>query len=415
MKKTFVFICLCLTALVASAQEANYDESKVPEYVLPDPLLSESGKVIRNRRQWERIRRPELMSLFETEMFGKMPGRPSEMSFEVLSTDDDALGGKAVRKAVAVYFDAARTSYMVMLMYVPKDRKGPVPAFLGANFKGNHGTTEDPEVSLPSESQIAGYGPKYKPSVRGENARRWPYEYVVSQGYAVVTFAREDVDPDWNDGFRNGVHAVMDAGKERQDDSWGTVATWAWGLCRALDYLETDKDIDSKRVAVIGHSRLGKAALWAGAVDQRFALVISNDSGCSGAAISRRQFGEHVKRINTKFPHWFCRNYHKYNAKEDTLPFDQHELLAMIAPRPVYVASASLDLWADPKGEMLSLVNASPVYQLYGYEGFRAEELPPVNTAIHTDRMGYHLREGVHDILLYDWQHYVAFADRFLK
>ena len=415
IRRILLFLVLSGMGAGLSAQPINTKESKVPSYTLPDPLLTEAGKVVKNRRQWEKVRRPELMALFETEMFGKMPGKPADMHFKLLSSDAEALGGKATRKEVAVYFDAAEKVYMVLLMYVPNDRKGPVPAFLGVNFKGNHGTTDDPEVSMPTDQQLEGYGPNYKLQERGANAHRWPYEYVISQGYAVVTFAREDVDPDWHDGFKNGVHAVMDKGLERKADSWGTVATWSWGLSRALDYLETDEDIDSRKVAVIGHSRLGKAALWAGAVDQRFALVISNNSGCSGAAISRRQFGEHLLRINTTFPHWFCENYKKYNSKEDTLPFDQHELIAMIAPRPVYVASASLDDWADQKGEMLALVNASPVYKLYGYEGFHAEELPPVNTPMVTDRMGYHMREGKHNIVLYDWQQYVYFADNYLK
>ena len=372
------------------AQEVNYDEARIPEYVLPDPMLMQSGKAVKSVKQWENRRRPELMKLFETEMFGKMPGRPDDMHYKLLSEDPAALNGKATRKEIAVYFDSARTLSMTLLMYVPNGADGPVPAFLGANFKGNAGTL-------------------------GENARRWPFEYIVSKGYAVVTFAREDVDPDHHDGFKNGIHGLMDAGKERQADSWGTIAAWSWGLSRALDYLETDDDIDSRRVAVIGHSRLGKTALWAGATDERFALVISNDSGCGGAALSRRRIGETLQAINRNFPHWFCENFHKYSANEDALPFDQHELIALIAPRPVYVASASQDLWADPKGEMLSLVHASPVYGLYGYDAFNAEELPQAFTPVWTDRMGYHLRDGKHDLLLYDWMQFIAFADRFLK
>lgn len=393
----------------------NYDESAVPEYTLPDPLVSESGRKIKNVKQWEKVRRPELLALFEKEMFGKMPGKPAGLHFKVLKEDRNALGGKATRKEVAVYFDAEEKSSMIILMHIPNDRKGPVPAFVGANFMCNHGTTEDPGVSMPDPERLKTYSRRYWNIKRGENARRWPYEYIISQGYAVVTFAREDVDPDWHDGFKNGVHGVIDSGKSRQADSWGTIAAWSWGLSRALDYLETDPAVDSRKVAVIGHSRLGKASLWAGATDPRFAVVISNDSGCCGAAISRRCFGEHIKRINTSFPHWFCENFHKYSANETELPFDQHELIALIAPRPVYVASASEDLWADPKGEMLSLVHASPVYMLYGYESFKADELPPVNTPMSTDIMGYHLRDGKHDIILYDWQQYVAFADKFLK
>ena len=404
MKRIVIVAVLSVLSLSMSAQP-----------VLPSPLVTSDGKAVKTVRQWERVRRPELMTMFQKEMFGIMPARPSELYFELLSEDTTALGGKATRKEVKVYLDGSRTLYMTLLMYVPNDRKGPVPAFLGANFKGNHGTSEDETILMPTEEQIKAYGQKYKFSERGANARRWPYEYIVSQGYAVVTFCREDVDPDWHDGFANGVHGLLDAGTERPADSWGTIAAWSWGLSRAMDYLVLDETIDSRKVAVFGHSRLGKAALWAGACDERFALVYSNDSGCSGAAISRRCQGETVRVINEKFPHWFCENYHKYGDKEDSLPFDQHELIALIAPRPVYVASASKDDWADPKGEMLSLVYASPVYELYGYDAFVAEDLPPVNTSITSQRMGYHLREGVHDMLPFDWEQFIAFADRFLK
>jgi hypothetical protein len=415
MKSFLLAIMLFVPALFMQAQPINYDESKVPSYTLPDALTTLKGKKVKNVRQWEKVRRPELLNLFETEMFGKMPGRPADMHFKVLSEDKNALDGAATRKEVAMYFDKEESHSVVLLMYIPNGVDGPVPAFMGINFKCNYGTTMDPGVSMPDKKHIESYGPGFKLYERGENAHRWPYEYIVSNGYAVVTFYRGDVDPDWHDGFKNGVHKVIDGDKPRQADSWGTISAWAWGLSRALDYLETDKAIDSKRVAVIGHSRLGKTSLWAGASDPRFALVISNNSGCSGAALSRRVFGEHLLKINTTFPHWFCDNYKKYSSKEETLPFDQHELIALIAPRPIYVASASEDLWADPKGELLSLVNSSSVYNLYGFETLSTSELPPVNTPLSSEIMGYHIREGKHNIVIYDWQQYVKFADRFLK
>lgn len=398
-----------------TSYNVNYDESKVPEYVLPDPLVTKKGHQVKSAKEWERKRRPEIMDMLRKEMYGYEPGRPAGLHFKVLEESRDAFGGKATRKQVAVYFTEDESQFMTVLIYIPNDAKGPVPAFMGMNFRGNYSTTTDPEVLMPTESQVAGYGAWYQPVGRGEWSRRWPYEYVLSKGYAVVTMFYGDVDPDWNDGFHNGVHGLLDKGKPRTEDSWSTISAWAWGLSRALDYLETDADVDASRVAVLGHSRLGKTALWAGATDPRFAVVISNCSGCCGSAISRRWFGETIYIVNDAFPHWFCGNFKKYTDNEDALPFDQHELVAMIAPRPVYVSSASNDNWADQKGEYLSLVGAAPVYGLYGIEGFTSTEKPAVEQPQSIGRMGNHIRRGDHDILLYDWMRFIDFADRFLK
>lgn len=413
MKHLFKLAAIAVLSILPLSLEAQ----PTNPYELPDPLLMENGKTVRNKSQWIKERRPEIMEMLRSQMFGREPGADAvpDMHFKVIEESHDALGGLATRKQVKISFDKDEKYYLMLLMYVPNDKKGPVPAFLGANFKGNHATTDDPEVLMFTPEKIATFAPGYVVEPRATNAHRWPYEYIIKNGYAVATYCYHDVDPDFHDGFHNGIHQLIDGDKPRNGESWGSISAWAWGLSRCMDYLETDKDINSKKVAVIGHSRLGKTSLWAGATDQRFALVISNESGCSGAAIARRKFGETLQAINRNFPHWFCDNYKAYNGREEKMPWDQHELIAMIAPRPVYVASAIEDTWADPVGEYFSLVGATSVYNLFGYDGITSHEFPAVEHPIRVGRMGYHVRRGAHNTLRYDWEQFIPFADRFLK
>lgn len=414
-----IIVCFFIAHPKAMAQrEVNYDESKIPDYELPELLTARSDKKITDKQEWTDIRRKEILEDFEKYVYGKTPEGPVEVNFKVHHVDENALGGLAIKKEIlASYKTDNGNSEMSILLYLPKNTKGKVPVFLGLNFYGNHTVHEDPSITITQNwvrdsKDFFIENNQATEASRGVRSVRWPVEAIIKRGYGMATIYSGDLDPDYDDGFQNGIQPLFyGEGQSRPEaDEWGTIGAWAWGLSRAMDYFETDPAIDPEKVAVLGHSRLGKASLWAGAQDPRFAMVISNNSGCGGAALSRRKFGETVEIINTAFPHWFCGNFHGYNGREDDLPVDQHMLLALIAPRPIYVASAADDLWADPKGEFLGLYHAGEVYGLFGHQVL-GEEMPSINEPVVKGRMGYHIRTGKHDITLYDWERYMDFAD----
>jgi hypothetical protein len=398
----------------ASRRNVNQDEAKVPAYTLPDPLTCSDGTKVTDAATWTTKRRPELLELFQSQEYGRIPKPPASLRVEVQDEDRQALGGKATRLQLRLRFDEASDGPAVnLLVYVPNARKGPAPALVGLNFTGNHTVHADPAILMPAPTPQA--EKQKRTGARGSAASRWPIETAIDRGYAVATAWYFDIDPDFDDGFNNGVHPLFVAqGQDRNaGDFTGSLGAWAWGLSRIVDALTARPEIDPKRLVVHGHSRLGKAAVWAGAQDERFALVVSNDSGEGGAALARRRFGETTAIINTSFPHWFCKNFKAYNEKEPELPIDQHELIALVAPRPVLVLSAQDDLWADPKGEFLSALGADPVYRLLGTDGLPVKEWPTVNNpALGT--IGYHLRPGPHDITPQDWGIIMDFADRHL-
>jgi len=400
-------------------ESANYDESKVGIHPLPELLQCEDGTKVIDSSVWINKRRPEILDLFATYVYGKFPPAESEITYEEISVNQAALDGRAIRHEIAInYFNNAKKTTINLALYLPKSALTPAPIFLGSNFNGNHAVDQDKSIPVNTRwmrntlDEKSVVNNRATESSRGFEASRWPLELIIEKGFGVATFYYGDVEEDHPDGWKNGIRAALSPGGESsefEDDDWGAISAWSWGLSRALDYLVTNPAVDSERVAVIGHSRLGKAALWAGALDERFALVVSNNSGAGGISLARRDFGESIHSINENFPHWFCGNYKRFNDSPETLPVDMHQLAALIAPRPLYIASAQEDAWADPKGEFLAGKYAEPVYALFGKPGLDVAQWPPVNQPVG-DFIGYHIRTGKHDVTAYDWQQFLRFA-----
>ena len=400
--------------------KANEDESLVVMSALPDPLLRADGTRVLDAKDWP-AQRARWMQLIGEHEYGMAPTEKAGVTWELVEQglmNND----KTKRQQFVVHLTTSAASIDIdFVLFSPNQLDKVKGTFLGLNFQGNHTIDSSSGLRLPkgwvaNDTKTGIADNRATESARGTQDRRWPIAEITDRGYAVATAYYGDIDPDYDDGFQNGVHSLFPTyrASAQHRDRWGSIAGWAWGLSRLLDVLLQQPNIDADRVAVIGHSRLGKTALWAGASDPRFSIVIANNSGCGGAALERRNFGETVVRINTSFPHWFCHKFRDYNQNEAAMPFDQHTIVACIAPRPVYIASATQDLWADPKGEYLSGWNATPVYKLLGYEGLPAEVPPPPDTSVG-NRVGYHSRTGAHDILSYDWQQFMNFSDRHWK
>jgi len=378
---------------------------------LADPLIFNDGTPVKTAKQWHQ-RRKELLQLFTTEMYGGMPARPKNMTFKVFESSNNALGGLATRKQVTVYFNGkADGPQMDILIYLPNKVKKP-GLILQLGFNGNQTLSNDTAVKLS-----ASWVPNSKTSVNNKateesrgKTRNKDLEIILNRGYGFATIYCGDIDPDFDDGFKNGVHALYPE-LQGSGNNFSTIGAWAWGLQRALDYMETDKDVNAKKVAVFGFSRLGKAALWAGATDERFAMVLSNESGAGGVRIFRRGKGEDIKHLNNAFPHWFDVNFKKYIGKDTILPFDQHLVISMIAPRPIAIGSAEGDQYSDPEGEFLGGVYATPVYKLLGSNGLPVTQMPGLNKPV-AGQIKYHIRPGNHDVLTYDWEQYLDFMDK---
>ncbi|MDA0195757.1 MAG: acetylxylan esterase [Bacteroidetes bacterium] len=370
----------------------NYGQNKSTQNLnLPELLISQDGKLVKNAKVWSEKRRSEIFHLFENNMYGEVPTDFDSINFDVVNESKMAMNGKALLKEIRIdVFRNGQSITINVVLFVPTQTKVPAPAFLLINHRDKENT--DP--------------------TRGVKMDFWPAEEVITRGYAVAAFYVGDVAADNKETYHQQVLRLYPEQMQRSN-GMKTIGAWGWGASRVMDYFEEDPDIDFSKVAVIGHSRGGKAALWCGAQDERFALTISNDSGCTGAALARRKSGERIADINKNFPHWFCDNYNSFNGKEDDLPVDQHMLIALIAPRAVYVASASDDEHADPKGEFLSMKYAEPIFALFDIDPLPVNEQPQINSPAKSLNLGYHLREGGHGLELYDWQRYMDFADAY--
>lgn len=408
---------LCAMSTPSSSQPAK-PSPVVPPYTLPDPLKMQDGTSVKSVKAWRKQRRPELLRLFESEIYGKtLVGKPRKMRFVLRDEKKDARNGRATRLRVGILFEGTETGrQMELLIYLPNAVEGPVPLFLGLNFDGNFATTDEPDIPLPAhyvhglfKNRPADH--KAHEDARGIHAYMFPYDLILERGYGFATACYGEVEPDAKDRWQDGPRGL---GATPGAHDWGAIGAWSWSLSRAMDYLQTNPRVDAKRVAVFGFSRLGKTAMWAGAQDERFAMVVSQNSGKGGVSLSKRLVGEPVAHLANSLGHWFAPAYAGYVNKESTLPVDGHELAALVAPRPLLILSGAEDAWSDPEGEFMGGLNASPVYRLLGTDGMAATTWPAPQTLINST-IGYYLRPGPHDVRLEDWQATLNFADKHLR
>jgi len=391
---------------------SNFDERKVGNYQLPDLLTTSGGIAVTDQKTWYTVRRPEIDRLLEEQEYGRSPSAPKAMRFEIIEPSTPALDGLAIRKQIAIHLTPDEGPILHLLLYTPIAAKKAVPVLLNLSFTSNANTVEDPDVKPgtvwgPNHTQII---PPQMPATRRFGVV--PVQRLLQEGYGFATFYYGDVEPDSADGLAYGIRGRYLRSKDSQPapEEWGTIAAWAWGMSRAQDYLETDPQVDAKHVAILGVSRLGKTALWAGAHDTRFALVIASCSGEGGASLSHRDYGETVANMNGGFAYQFATNYQKYGSNPAHMPFDSHMLVALVAPRPLLLQTGSLDLWSDPKGEFLAEVAADPVYHLLGTDGLETHQWPAPGVPLATT-LGYYMHDGGHGTLPDDWQVFINFLN----
>lgn len=416
------FACCSLAGFLAACTHRPIHRASFPEPATlaartewPSPLVFLDGAPVKTEAQWNHQRKPELKGLFEHYMYGPIPPKPRELTFVVKDQHSDFLGGSATLKLVTVQSNPGDGPRIDLMIVAPKTPR-PAPVFLVMNFCGNHAVTADPRVPLAQtwirETCKGAVNHAATDASRGAQEQDWPLAEIVRRGYAVATFYSGDVDSDRQEAS-TGLYAWLAQGDPSRNNptNRGTISAWAWGFQRCVDYLVTDATIDPRRIAALGHSRNGKTALLAAAFDERIAMAFPHQAGCGGSAPSRGTIGESVKAINDRFPHWFNARFKDFNGQTERLPFDQHCLLALCAPRPVLFSAAQDDQWANPAGQFEVLQAATPLYRFLGSEGLRAERMPPFGVLVDSP-LGYYIREGKHSMSADDWRVFMDFADR---
>lgn len=394
---------------------ANYTEAKAGVHVLPDPLVLAAGEAVEDERTWFEQRRPEIFAMIEANQYGRVPDRPSEMTFDVHDAGTFAFDGKALRKQVTIYFDKEKRHYLDLLVYLPAEATEPAPVLLQIGWIGNNLLVEDTGVKVGRrwnrETKLR------EPSAEGRSFGA-PTDLlgILARGYAFAHFNYNDVEPDDLDGFTHGVRSMYKkSDDELEPDEWGAVAAWGWGISRVIDYFETDSNIDATRTAITGVSRLGKTVLWAGARDERVACVLASVSGSGGASLARRDYGERIAHLMApeRFPYWFAPRLHEWVGRMDEAPWDSHMIISLIAPRPVLLQTGYTDSWSDPYGEFLAAKAATPVFNLLGKQGIEEYSQPRLGEPM-MNTLGYLMHDGGHGMVPEDWNVFLDFMDRHL-
>jgi hypothetical protein len=400
---------------VVAGIPVNYDEALVGSYTLPDPLTLQNGTKVTDKDLWLNQRRPEIIRLYEEYQFGKAPHAPADLSFNVFDKGTLVFNGTAIRKQVTIYFTKdTSANKMDLLIYVPVHTTKPSPLLLNLSFSANSNAVDDEGIK-PGKA----WSPDGKRILAPKsNFGKLNVEQFITAGIGIATLCYTDIEPDFKKGINFGIRSLylQKGATQPEPNEWGAIASWAWALSRAMDYLETDENIDSKRIAITGASRLGKTVLWAGATDTRFAMVIASISGEGGAALSRRNFGETIKHITdtSRYQYQFAANYHNFSDRVNELPVDGHMLISLIAPRPLLLQTGNTDLWSDPKGEFLAAVAAEPVYNLFGLKGPETTVMPKAGEKSLLNHLAYFMHEGGHTVLPEDWKLFIEFMKKHL-